>query len=691
MISNRDYRFKKRETNLIYPTEAKLIWSDTNNKYQPWKNCNSFCLFRRTFKLDFQATSAKLRILVDSKMCLYINGKFVKRALYSGLNSARIYDEIDATNYLVAGYNVIAILALHYGYDTVYCQNDRPGLLYDLKITGEKGEVLTVASDKKTKAKICDAYDRFAPKISNNGGCVEIFDNRRFDEAWIDLDYDDSLWRSAAEETIEFPASVHTKRMTDKLIEKRHTAKTIISGSVSVESQKEGIFDRITEEIEMCRFNDMYVMGSSCEIKPCETGKMSYVVIKFGKVRRGRIVIDCEGFSSDVIDVVYGTDFVNGTFKMCGLASFTLKNGRNILQTYFDDYIFQYVMLIVRNHVQTVKINSVDMIADRYDFDCFMEFSSDDAKLNEIFENIKSGIKNLYMTETVDYDGCEPKWHLREDRWKNIAYSIISGDDVHLKRNIIKYAELIDEKGYRKKVFSHNKAAALARDSLVWISAFGDLVDLTDETYLFERYINRIVSTLRWLTNFENEDGMLTGLDAPDFTPSAINCMYLLTIENVVKITKRIDAIQEYTYYRAKHKNLLRLMKNKLWDEKNGMYCDGLLNGVPVDSCSQFANALAILALHEKSERKIQTIVKNCFENKELNIKHYENFVKAMLKAGRPDIVYKQLERGMNTEAYGVFLVEGLLGLDMSNVKESAVNPYKLQSENKNTLPYNRN
>ena len=676
MISNKDYRFKKRETTLISPGNAKLIWSDTNNKFLPWINCNSFCMFRKKFRIDFVPVNAKFKVMVDSKMCLYINGKFVKRTLYSGLISARIYDEIDITSYIVPGENTIAILALHYGYDTVYSQNDRPGLLYECRISSEKGEFLDIVSDNTTKAKICDAYDRFAPKISNNGGCIEIFDNRRYDDSWIYGDFDDSDWHSAAEDTYEFPSSSHTKRMTDAIVEKVHNAKAIISGSTFFESGKEGIFERITEEVETCRFNDMYVVGSSCEIPPCDIGKISYVVVKFGKVRRGRIVIDCDGFSGDILDVIYGDSFENGIFKISGIASFTLKNGKNMLETRFDDCIFQYVMIIARNHVKTVKLNDVSMIADRYNFEYFMDFSSDNESLNNIFETVKSSIKNLYMAETVNYKGCEPYWNLSENRWGNLAYSIISGDDVHLKRNIIKYAELIDERGYRKSVFSQNKAGKMVLDSLVWISSFGDLVDLTDETYLFERYLNRIVSTLRWITNFEDSDGLITGIDTPKFSSTVINGIYLQTIENVIKITKRIDAITEYNYYKAKHKNLLKLLKEKLWNEEKGLYCDGLYENQPVDSFTQDANGIAILAFHEKNERRINSIIKNAFENKNICVTNMECFVKAMLKADRPDIVNEQLKTRMSANAMGIFLIEGLIGLDMYNVKDGTVKPF---------------
>ena len=39
-------------------------------------------------------------------------------------------------------------------------------------------------------------------------------------------------------------------------------------------------------------------------------------------------------------------------------------------------------------------------------------------------------------------------------------------------------------------------------------------------------------------------------------------------------------------------------------------------------------------------------------------------------------MIYQQLKKGMNAEAQGVFLVEGILGLDMGNVKEGMVKPW---------------
>ena len=93
MLSNSDYRFKKRDNMYLIAKETVgFIWADECSSFMPWKNLNSYCMFRRSFDVTDNVSNAKIRVMADCKMCLYINGEYVKRSLYSGLNSARIYD-----------------------------------------------------------------------------------------------------------------------------------------------------------------------------------------------------------------------------------------------------------------------------------------------------------------------------------------------------------------------------------------------------------------------------------------------------------------------------------------------------------------------------------------------------------------------------------------------------------------------
>lgn len=677
MLSNKDYRFKTGYKHyFIQPTEARFIWADIDFDRMPWQNINSYCMFRRTFDLESICINGKIKTMVDSKLCLYVNGSFVKRTLFSGVNSARIYDETDITKYLVKGKNVIAIMALHYGYDTIYSQSDAPGVFFSLNMVLNNDKTVTVNSDRMTRSKICESFDKFAPKINLNGGCVEIFDNRKTDENWKEIEYDDSLWGNSRERVFEFPSSITKKRITDKKTEKKHLGKVILSASTLKESDKTDLYEKITEELELLHFNNMYMPGTKCEIKPTEIGTSSYIVVRFGKERRGRISLDIDGIGGEKIDVIYGNNFEDGEFEICGISEFVLKNGNNKLESFFDDYVFRYVMLIVRNHIKTVNINSVDMIADKYEFDSFMEFETDMPELSDMFNNITTSIKNLYMTETMYYKGLEPVWHLSSARWQNLAFSIIAGDDSHFKRNIIKFSELIYEKGYRKKIFSHYETRLMVEDSLTWISSFGDLYDLTEDSYLFEQNINKITSLMKWISGFENEDGLLCDIGKDGLCSTTLNCTYVMSIKNLVKLTKISGAIYEYTYYRNKLKDIVKTMKLKMFCEEKGVYSDGLINGIQMESYSNDANALAILSLHEKGERRIKTIVKNAFRELDDSFCFPASVVKALLKAGDIDTAYKVARKKIGAGAEGVFLIEGVLGLDTENLKDSEINVY---------------
>ena len=79
---------------------------------------NQFCCFRKTFELASGCIGSELRIIVDTKYKLFVNGAFVGRGpCRFDLHWAQ-YDTYDIVPYLREGTNTIAVLALYHGYGT---------------------------------------------------------------------------------------------------------------------------------------------------------------------------------------------------------------------------------------------------------------------------------------------------------------------------------------------------------------------------------------------------------------------------------------------------------------------------------------------------------------------------------------------------------------------------------------------
>ncbi len=139
---------KKEEAKTVF-SGAKWIWADKNDKLNDW------VIFRRKFTLEKPPKSAILRIAVQDKYNLYVNGRL---AIFDGgleRESTRgngYYDEFDAGSYLVKGDNVFAIQCHYLGIGGGSSIASAPaGLLFECP-------ELSIVSDKEFTVYRSDAY-----------------------------------------------------------------------------------------------------------------------------------------------------------------------------------------------------------------------------------------------------------------------------------------------------------------------------------------------------------------------------------------------------------------------------------------------------------------------------------------------------------------------------------------------------
>ncbi len=118
---------------------------------------NSWHAFRKTVSLETKPSTAVVKIAVDSKYWLWINGKIVvfEGGLKRGPNPKdTYYDEIDIAPFLEKGQNVIAILSWYFGKDGFsHNSSGKAGLIFDCTSPG-----VEIISDKSWKASVLSAY-----------------------------------------------------------------------------------------------------------------------------------------------------------------------------------------------------------------------------------------------------------------------------------------------------------------------------------------------------------------------------------------------------------------------------------------------------------------------------------------------------------------------------------------------------
>lgn len=173
---------------------------------------NQHILFRKKLLLTGPFKDAKIYISADDYYKLYINGRFVAQGPSPSYHFQYNYNEIDVTDYLNAGENVIAVHTLYQGLiNRVWQSGDlRHGLICDLVVDG----VTVLVSDESFLVAHHTGY-------SEMGVCgydtqfLEQYDSRSREVGFERPDFDDSNWHSAC--VCEFDDHVLTEQKSHML------------------------------------------------------------------------------------------------------------------------------------------------------------------------------------------------------------------------------------------------------------------------------------------------------------------------------------------------------------------------------------------------------------------------------------------------------------------------------------------
>jgi len=158
---------------------------------------NTHVCFRKTFTLGAEAVGkARLRISADSYYRVWINGKEAGEGPVRSTPRHWYYDDYDVSGYVRTGDNVIAVDVWHYGHSNYQYIENRAGLIARLDL-GEDSQAGSLATDISWKAKRHDGFESETVKRNVNIGWLELFDARKWNDAWLTNAYDDSDWSSA--------------------------------------------------------------------------------------------------------------------------------------------------------------------------------------------------------------------------------------------------------------------------------------------------------------------------------------------------------------------------------------------------------------------------------------------------------------------------------------------------------------
>jgi len=173
-------------------SKAKYIWFNDGDTSR-----NPYAAFRKSFEIADKSgiKTAEFNIFADTNYKLYVNG------IFAGFGPVRFdprfpqYDSYDLLPYLQNGKNVIAVLANFHGHKTF---KNVPKIAAMIA-WGKIGDTDLSANSENWKCEEYKAYTRYTPKLSFALNAQIFYDRAKFDENWINADYDDNTWHNAVE------------------------------------------------------------------------------------------------------------------------------------------------------------------------------------------------------------------------------------------------------------------------------------------------------------------------------------------------------------------------------------------------------------------------------------------------------------------------------------------------------------
>ena len=355
---------------------------------------NKHILFRKSFHIDRDISSAKIYISADDYYKLYINGSFVAQGPSPSYHFQYNYNEIDISEFLVCGDNLIAVHTLYQGLiNRVWQSGDlRHGLICDIVVDHS----VILSSDESFKVREHSGY-------SEMGTCgyqtqfLERYDSRSGEVDFEKVDFDDSDWCCAEE--CHFDDHTMAKQ-NSRMLE----------------------FERISPK-------KISVSGNR-------------VFYDFGANYVGYLSVRAKGNYNDIITVRCAQELnEDGTLRFhlranCKYEEEWILSGREDVLDWFDYKAFRYAELEIPD---SVEIKDVILLVRHYPFDLKAQLKkeyTDSDDLRRIW-NLCVHTQRYGVQEVIqDCMEREKGFYLGDGCYTALTNMILTGDDSMVRKLI---------------------------------------------------------------------------------------------------------------------------------------------------------------------------------------------------------------------------------------------------------------
>jgi predicted nucleic acid-binding protein len=361
------------------PSEAVVHPAELQNKH---------ILYRHGVEIG-KFSRAVMRITADDCYKLYINGRYVTEGPAPSYPHAYFYNEIDVTDYLTEGKNVIAVHTYYQGLcNRVWVSGDLRQMLWCLlELDGKP----VLCSDGSWKCAYHSGYTACG-KFGYDTAFAECYDSRSPEDRFYEADFDDSTWGFAQINT---------------------------TGGWS-------LIPQASKQIAVYP-----MLPDLCEAT--ERG----LFLSFPTEAVGRLFVKARGRRGDTVILRYGEELAEDSsprYEMrCNCRyeeKWILSGGEDVLPQ-FDYKAFRYAELIFP---QGVEIADVWLEVRHYPYERRYEYRTDNETLLKVLELCENTVKLGTQEHYIDCPTREKGAYLGDMMVSGRAQAILTGDTTLLRQ-----------------------------------------------------------------------------------------------------------------------------------------------------------------------------------------------------------------------------------------------------------------
>ncbi|MDF2921859.1 MAG: hypothetical protein K0R57_773 [Paenibacillaceae bacterium] len=628
---------------MTWREQTQLIWhpDQVENHYE--QPVNAFCYFRKTFELDAQPDHARVLLFADSRYKLFVNGTYAGRGPCRSDPREQYVDEWDITAHMRRGNNVIAVLALYYGYGTGQSISRIPALAVEAAMVLPGGEPFYVHSDSSWKCLAADAWLRNAPRINGCQGPIEIVDMGLIPVNWAAADYEETGWAQAKGRGSRLsPFWNWVVRDIPLLEEEEIQAGSIVNTGVLTEMPQppERLHHQIHAEQPILQEASpcCQTLTGEYTVPTSLPGQASVITFNFAEMAAGYLQLEVTGSKGDILDVIYAEELWEGQALLNmnnnrPVERYILAEGRNVLEPAFAWRAFRYAQLRVRNHRGPVIIHRVGLRTRRYPLAHTATLQCSDRRLAGIWDISARTLRLCMQDGFLDSSSREQQQWMGDGRWQAVINYHYSGDSRLHRKLLRQVGQSQDWTGMTKARYpdGHHNYPPIPSFCLAWICSFRDYVRYTGDTGLVHEWWPQLLLAIRWFTAYENEHGLLENVPYWPFIDwgdgaggttldverggivTALNLQYLEGLQTIGEFAAWMKESEAEQLFSAKCAKLKAAVETWLWSGEEGAYADCLVGGALSGTISEPANALALLHLHAPEDGRAARIFHRVF------------------------------------------------------------------------------